>query len=224
MRHRLFAFINGRLPSTHKSGTSKISIPCGGEVIQLISDTVPLGSASVLQGEVRAKRRGEKRQWEEYGISWRVASSRQTRTHCRYNAAVLRQSGVAVGLIETSPRPISTDGADVRRRPRQSAVTDRDTHSGEDQGSSVVLCLCRGCVGGVPSGSGGQVWALWSRSIAPQGCHQRPKPQNNEGEEKRPPLTSHHLHTRPGGPITTLQEEEPGSQGHRQIVSETKIR
>ena len=33
-------FINGRIPSTHKSGTSKRSIPCGGEVIQLISETV----------------------------------------------------------------------------------------------------------------------------------------------------------------------------------------
>lgn len=35
----VLAFINGRIPLTHKSDTSKISIPCGSEVIQLISRT-----------------------------------------------------------------------------------------------------------------------------------------------------------------------------------------
>ena len=54
------------------------------------------------------------------GISWRVASSRQTQTQCWYNAALLRQSGVAVGLIETSPRPISTDGCHMYANREQS--------------------------------------------------------------------------------------------------------
>ena len=57
----------------------------------------------------------------------------------------------------------------MRGRSRREGMTDRYTHGGEDEGGSVVLCLCRGRVGGVLSGVRCQVWALWSRSIAPEG-------------------------------------------------------
>lgn len=54
------------------------------------------------------------------GISWCAAQSRRTWAQCWYDAAVLRQNSVALSLIETSQRPISTDGCHMYANKEQS--------------------------------------------------------------------------------------------------------
>lgn len=54
------------------------------------------------------------------GISWCAAQSRRTWAQCWYDAAVLRQNSVALSLIETSRRPISTDGCHMYANKEQS--------------------------------------------------------------------------------------------------------